>query len=142
VNELNKNTSFKFPKAEKLCERKNIDSIFESGSAFYVHPVKVYYQISSDEKGAAVQVLISIPKRNIKKAVDRNRLKRIIRECYRLQKNMLSEKCLNENVKLKLAFIYTLRKPMEYHELHEIIFLILQRLTAMCFNTPETENSK
>jgi ribonuclease P protein component len=141
MNIPNQTDSSKFPKTEKLCNRKRIDSLFESGSSFYIHPVKVYYTVSSSNKEdrAPVQLLISIPKRNIKKAVDRNRLKRLIRESYRIQKHQFIANCTIQNLAIDTAFVYTLRKQLEFKEIREIIFLILQRLNAICLQQAELD---
>lgn len=144
VNIPNQTENFKFPKAEKLCNRKRIDSLFESGSSFYIHPVKVYHAVlaSNEEDRAPVQLLISIPKRNIKKAIDRNRLKRLIRESYRLQKQQLAAQCTIQNLIIDTAFVYTSRKPLKFREIHEIIFLILQRLNAICQQQSELDKQQ
>ena len=76
---------FGFGRKEKLKSRKQIDELFLQGKSFSVYPLRVTYRfISSDTPG--VQVGVTAGKKYFKRAVDRNRMKRLMREAYRLQK--------------------------------------------------------
>jgi len=80
-----------FPKSERLSNQKIIENLFSNGTRLLVHPFLVHYILSEDHRGGA-DILIVIPKRFLKQAVDRNRVKRLLRETYRLQKdNFLSK---------------------------------------------------
>jgi ribonuclease P protein component len=72
--------------------------------------------------------LVSVSKRNFKKAVDRNRIKRLIREAYRQNKSILGSNLASQPESLLLGFIYTAKTIMEYKEIERKIILILQRL--------------
>lgn len=77
-----------FKKEERLCNKRLINALYEGGSSFILYPFRVVFS-PTNELVVPVQVLISVPKRRFKRAVDRNLLKRRIREAYRLQKNDL-----------------------------------------------------
>lgn len=80
---------FTFRKHEKLKSRKLIGRLFEEGKSVKKFPVRLVYLQTDHTSEAKVQAGFSVPKRNFKKAVDRNRIKRLIREAYRNQKSGL-----------------------------------------------------
>src|SRR5215203_264370 len=98
-----------FGKVEKLKSRKVIEELFARGKSVHVFPIRISYkflQIAPDEK-TVIQVGVSVSKRNFKKAVDRNRIKRLLREAYRLQKHQLIEVVKEHATKGYIFFIYT-----------------------------------
>lgn len=96
-----------FPKEEHLCRKKLIDELFgKQSSSFGVYPLRIVWLKSEVPTGALPQVLISVSKRGFKRAVDRNRLKRLIREAYRLNKYRLVEQPDGHQVAL-LGIIFT-----------------------------------
>ncbi|HYG39476.1 MAG TPA: ribonuclease P protein component [Cytophagales bacterium] len=85
-------SSLTFQKQERLKSEKVIKDLFEKGSSFYLYPFKIFYIKSQEVTPAFPQILFSVSKRNFKRAVDRNRLKRQIREGYRINKPELLKK--------------------------------------------------
>lgn len=77
---------YTFTKEERLCNKRLIDELFHSGSSFLVYPFKVSWLIAANPQSHQAQVLFSVPKKRFKHAVDRNLLKRRMREAYRLNK--------------------------------------------------------
>ena len=75
-----------FKKEERLCNRKLIDQLYHNGSSFLCYPFKVSWLITTAHQLFPAQVLFSVSKKRYKKAVDRNLIKRRIREAYRLHK--------------------------------------------------------
>jgi ribonuclease P protein component len=73
----------KFPKHYRLYQKKNIQELYQKGSSFYCFPLKFSF-LPAPAGITNTQLLVSVSKRNFKKAVDRNRIKRLIRETYRL----------------------------------------------------------
>ena len=114
-----------FTKAERLCSKILIDKLVQTGKSFNSFPFRVVW-LEITENIAPVQVVISVPKRIFKTAVDRNRLKRLIREAYRRNKELLYDQ-LNDK-KILLMLIYTSKTKIEYHDMEEKLAETLERL--------------
>jgi ribonuclease P protein component len=95
-----------FTKAERISLQREIDLLFKEGKAFTVYPLRVIYIKQKPFSGVPVSILISVPKKRFKRAVKRNRVKRLIRETYRLNKNPLWESLASSEKGLLIAFIY------------------------------------
>ena len=115
-------------KAERLCGKKKIENLFAQGNSFFAFPFIVRWQIVSDEQKYPAQLLIIAPKRKLRHAVDRNRTKRIIRECYRVQKSTLYDFLSQNNLKICLAFSYVETRTPDYHTLLDKTDAILKRI--------------
>lgn len=115
-----------FTKAERLSSKIEIDSLFGTGKSFNSTPFKVIW-LEKAVGNTPVKTVISIPKRLFKRAVDRNRLKRLTREAYRKNKHLLYDDLGNK--KILLMFIFTSKTIIEYKEMEEKIISILQRLS-------------
>jgi ribonuclease P protein component len=94
-------------KKERLKSRKQIDALFASGKSFVQFPLRVTYSFFTAEDEALAQIGVTASKRNFKKAVDRNRIKRLLREAYRLQKSGLADALKKNGKKGYLFFMYT-----------------------------------
>lgn len=97
-------------KSERLKSRKAIDHLFNKGQRFNVGSLRIYF-LSVDNLG--VRAGVSVSSRNFSKAVDRNRVKRLLREAYRLQRNIIAE-VLPAGKGMDLFFIYTEKKLPEF----------------------------
>jgi ribonuclease P protein component len=104
----------KFRKIERLSREKDIQELFEKGSSFYFFPFKVYFSEIVDQATPLHQVMFSVSKRNFKNAVDRNLLKRRMREAYRLNKNRLPA-----SKKLMIAYIYSAKEILTFAQIQE-----------------------
>ena len=103
-----------FSKKERLCSKKDIKELFNEGSSFFLPPFKIISLYKNSSENCFLnQILISVPKRNFKKAVDRNNIKRLIRESYRLNKTLLSS--VYNKKELSIAFIYIGKRKYNYH---------------------------
>jgi ribonuclease P protein component len=100
------NTGHSFTKAERISIQKEIDLLFEEGNSFLVYPLRIIYLQKKPVAGVSVSILVSVPKKRFKRAVKRNRVKRWIRESYRLNKNTLCESLAAADKGLLIAFVY------------------------------------
>ena len=116
----------KFPKAEHLCLQRDIDQLFTAGARSVVcFPLRAIVRTHPHEgKGPQVQVLISVAKRRLRHAVDRNRAKRQIREAYRLNKEILWEN-LPENTAIHLGFVWVADQPQDSALVHKRLVNLL-----------------
>ena len=107
-----------FHKEERLCGAKQVDRLFREGNRqISVFPIRLVWLLADDIKG--VQILISAPKRNFHHAVDRNRIKRQIREFYRTHSAQLKETVAAKGKGLSLAFLFNDNKLWESDKLVE-----------------------
>jgi len=120
----------RFPKAERLKSRKQIDQLFAGGKAFSVFPVRTIYQFTPAEKGI-LQVGVTASKKHFKKAVDRNRIKRLLREAYRLQKQDLFLQVKAAQKAGSLFFIYTDKTMADFDTVKTAMAKSLQRLNKI-----------
>lgn len=119
---------FTLGKKERLKSRKKIDLLFSKGSKFTTTPFRVFYLIS-DEAAGSVQFGVGVSNKNFKKAVDRNRIKRLTRESYRLQKPDILEKIIEQQKNLNIFFIYTGHELPEYKIVFEAMKKALVKLS-------------
>lgn len=107
-----------FGKQERLCSSMLIDRLFSEGNRqISVFPVRLVWLLADDIEG--VQVLISAPKRNFHHAVDRNRIKRQIREFYRTHSATLKEAVASKGKGMMLAFLFNDNKLWDSDKLSE-----------------------
>ena len=116
-----------FSKAERLCSSTLIDRLFSEGNRqISVFPIRLVWLLADDIEG--IQVLISAPKRNFHHAVDRNRIKRQIREFYRTQSAPLKETVALKGKGLALAFLFNDNRLWESDKLDQRLSQALEKL--------------
>jgi ribonuclease P protein component len=113
---------FTFRKEERLHKEKLIKELFEKGSSFYLYPFKVLSQRNPEGSFPVHQVMISVSRKNFKRAVDRNLIKRRIRESFRLNKNLLPA-----TPKLLIAYIYTAKEILTFAQIQDRLIKTLNR---------------
>jgi len=121
---------YTFPKAEHLCRKKLIEQLFQKQNpSLGVYPLRLTWLAAPVRTSAPPQVLVSVSKRTFKRAVDRNRLKRLVREAYRLNKHRLLEAEGGHPVAL-LGILYTGKEKSELPLLEKKLISGMQRLLA------------
>ena len=119
-----------FQKEERIVSKKLIDELFEGGhsQSLAAFPLRVIYLKKEHQEGQPpVQVLISVSKRHFHHAVDRNRVKRQIREAYRRQKNQLTEHILPDQM-LAVAFIWLSNQLLPSAQIDNRMKNLLERI--------------
>ncbi|MDA0682479.1 MAG: ribonuclease P protein component [Bacteroidetes bacterium] len=119
---------FKFPKKQKLCGEKVIERLFANGKSISEKPFRAIWNFEKNNDQVCVKSLIVVSKKRLKLAVDRNVVKRRIKEAYRLQKKQLECFLEGTNQQLNLAIIYQEEEILDYKTLEEKINLLLSRL--------------
>ncbi|MEN9522497.1 MAG: hypothetical protein RL065_874 [Bacteroidota bacterium] len=121
-------TEFTFKKQEKLCSTKQLNLLFEKGKGFYQTPLRLIYLETNQPQIFPVQIVITVSKRNFKKAVDRNRIKRLIRENYRLNKAILYQHLQQKNKKIFIGIIYTGKEMPEFDNIKSALLKGIEKL--------------
>ena len=112
-----------FGKDYSLCSRKIIDQLFSEGEHVKSYPFILRYKFVELPKHTPFQIVTSAPKRNFKKAVDRNRIKRLMREVLRKNKAILENNI--ENKQLALFLMYTGREMPSYNDVEKKLLKVL-----------------
>jgi ribonuclease P protein component len=119
-----------FSKPEHLCGEKRITRLFTQGDAFIAYPLRVVYIIEPVRDNVPSSVLVSVPKKRFKRAVKRNRLKRLMREAYRLNKLTLIEKLEEKQLQIHIAFNYVSDDELDFATVEKKMKLSLEKLIA------------
>jgi ribonuclease P protein component len=114
--------SFTFPKREKLCRQKSMDALLARGSVLFAHPLRVLWMWGPPSDVPA-QMMLSVPKRLFRRAVVRNRLKRRIREAYRLNRSLLRDE---PGGTLWLLWVYVGKEEAGYADVERAVQKILR----------------
>ena len=117
---------YSLQKKERLSKETWIKILFESGSSFYFHPFKVLYLPHPDPASTVNEVLFSVSKRNFKRAVDRNTIKRRLREAYRLNKSGI-----HAPRKWLIAYIYTAKTILPSETFRQKVLGTIQKISSL-----------
>ena len=123
---------FTFSKEERLTGKTSIDQLFNEGKSFSQFPFKVFYIIIEHPAEPLARLLIAIPKKKVKHAVDRNRLRRLVREAYRLNRTEIISCLETGSFHLHFALIYTGENvDLTYKEVEQKITACLAKLAKI-----------
>ena len=128
---MEENRSYTFGKKEKLTSKILIEKVFKEGETFRCNKLAVKYLIGNFDIPASYQVLISIPKKNIRTAVKRNLMKRRIREAYRLHKHEIINLLAIHNKNMLICIIFIPKFIVEYREIEKNIIQITEDIKSL-----------
>jgi ribonuclease P protein component len=117
-----------FRKPEKICNQNQIDSLFKEGRSLKSGQFRLLFIETLEARKYPIQLLIAVPKKNLRHAVDRNRMKRLIREAYRLSKHTILETYLKAGKQCDIAVIFTGKQCVSFTETSTTINELLDRL--------------
>ena len=130
--------NLRFPKEEKLKSKKRIEQLFTEGNSVSKFPLRLVYTATNLPNEVPIQAGVSVTKRNFKKAVTRNRIKRLMREAYRLHKNDVFNKI---STSYAFMFLYIGRQEPTFEEIEKSMIRLLQKFIEKteATNTPENK---
>lgn len=123
---------YSFGKQERICSKIVIEKLIRQRNTFSVYPFKCFYAIEPNPTRTLVnQIMISVPKKTFHSAVMRNKIKRLIREAYRLNKHILSSNATAPPCRYQIFFIFIGNTVPSFKRVNDKIITILQRLSQM-----------
>jgi len=118
-----------FRKDEKLCSQKLMGELFLSGNSFLSYPLRIVWKIFVElPSESPVQAGFSVPKKLFKHAVDRNRMKRMMRESYRHHKAELYEALNQSEKRLAFMMIYIAKEELPYSKIEPAVIKAIGKI--------------
>jgi len=120
--------TFSYSRKEKLKSRKLIEQVFRDGKSFTVSSIKIFYLQPHAPLNFPVKVGVGVSSRNFKKAVERNRIKRLLREAYRTEKLLLHQYLKEHNRQIIIFLLHTDKLLPDYVALKTKMRLLFEQL--------------
>lgn len=118
----------KISKAERLKSRKAINQLFSGQSpSFAQYPVRLIYRQNQEVAETPVRMTVSVPKRKFRKAVDRNRIRRQVREAWRLNKHRLYSRLPADKGGFDLIILYIAKEQLPYAQIEQAVQVMIRR---------------
>jgi len=118
---------FSFSKKERLKNKVEIESLFSEGNRFFEYPFNVIWKVDYNSD-TLLKIAVSVPKKKIPNATERNKIKRLVREAFRKNKTIIQQALESKNVKLHLMLVYSQSNIKSISEIKDKISVTLQRL--------------
>ena len=116
--------SFTYSKKDKLKSKKNIEQLFNEGKAITAYPLKLIYLKTEFEDGSIIKTGVSVSKRLHKTAVSRNRIKRLLREAYRLNKPLFFN---NSSVSYAFMILYLSKDGTTFDKVNDSMKMLFKK---------------
>lgn len=139
-----KENQYTLCKEERLYAEKRIEALFAGGSSFIAYPLRVVYitrECNLEDGLPTVSILTSVSKKRFKRAVKRNRVKRLIREAYRLNKNEFIEFAAQSGKSFDIAFLYLKSELPTYSEIEKAVLKTINTLNGKNQVESKSENN-
>lgn len=132
---------YSLPKRERLHLKRHIDELFAHGKGFVAYPLRCLYLLRHEAEGeqdARASMMVSVGKKHFKRANKRNRVKRLVREAYRLNKSVWLQWLETEGKRGRIAFMFVGKELPEYHDIERAVRKAFEKLKAqqMATNNP------
>lgn len=124
------------PKYERIYKENDIQALFDEGEGFSVYPFRVIVLVRKDEnRPVTCRMLVSVSKKRFHHAVNRNRVKRLVRESWRKNKAALYEICQKDNISIDVALVYTATVIHSYEEVFKKTEKLVQEIVKKYSST-------
>ena len=126
--------NYKFTKSERLSRKSVVERLYAEGRSVAAYPLRaVYLPLEPEEGEPAASILISVSKKRFRHAVDRNLVKRRLREAYRLNKHQFLETLLQNNCRMAVSILYLDKQHHSYAHLQARLRKLLQAIITKEF---------
>jgi ribonuclease P protein component len=136
------NRLYTFTKNERLSSRKSIAALFDDGNSFFSFPFTVIWRFCDPIPGSNIQVAISVPKKTFRRAVDRNHIKRIVREAWRHQKHGLSNYLEQQDKQVVIMLIYMAKEIHGQDDINNRIARLIDKFSLLLRNYSQIETGE
>ena len=128
-------------KAERLTRKKIIEEVHAKGESIKTPAIVMVYHFSELPENVPAQAMFTVSKRIFKRAHDRNRVKRLLREAYRKQKHHIYKPLVDQQKQVAIFFIFTGRQLPNYQYVHGKIFEVLKRFKTRLQEMPNQNDA-
>ncbi|MFZ9055398.1 MAG: ribonuclease P protein component [Flavobacteriales bacterium] len=138
---MSASSSFTFPRSERLKSKKILERTFAEGEKVKAWPLVVRRLKTELPEEVTCQVMVSVSKRLFKRAVDRNRIKRLLRENWRLQKNALVQSWATDETQNAVVFIYMGKEMPTFEIIEKAMGVAVEKMISKSNTASPTEDS-
>lgn len=129
---LKKTTRYTLGKQERMKSRKQIEHLFKTGKTVSAQPLRLYYVMQTlPAEECSLLFGVAVGTKHFKRAVHRNRVKRLIREAWRLQKNNLQQQLQENGLQMQVFVLYTGKELPDYQLIYDKTTIALQKLEEL-----------
>lgn len=126
-----KSVSFSFPKKERLCSRLQLEQLLSLKQSVFSYPLKCYFQhLPFSEENPVSKMAVSVPKKLEKTAVGRNKIKRWVREAYRLNKHLLYNELNEKGIVVNMLFVCVGKEKLSFALIEKAVVEILRTISC------------